>query len=150
MVPAALKRGPTTNSRREARTRGYTQRQKSQVTRQRAPLSERQRKGKKKKEKKKSTRPWMENRAIPLRQLMQVCRVTPNHRANSEDAWPEGKGSCNPRSKGRGRGIVVAPERIPQCAKKKKKKRKSFNFGEGMVGGRWKRSWSTQGRWKRP
>lgn len=36
----------------------------------------------------------MENRAIPLRQLMQVCRVTPNHRANSEDAWPKGKGAA--------------------------------------------------------
>lgn len=69
----------------------------------------------------------MENRAIPLRQLMQVCRVTPNHRANSEDAWPKGKGSCNPRSKGRGWGIVVAPEKIPQCAKKKL----SFWGGDG-------------------
>lgn len=39
MVPAALNRGPTTNSRREARTRGYTEAE-SQVTHKQAPRSE--------------------------------------------------------------------------------------------------------------
>lgn len=74
MVPAALNRGPTTNSRREARTRGYTEAE-SQVTHKQAPRSERQRK-------KKSMRPWDTRRAIPFRQLMQGGQ--PNQGANSK------------------------------------------------------------------
>lgn len=118
MVPAALKRSPTTNSRREARTRGYTEAE-SQVTRKRAPLSERQRKEK-------------EHEAVdgeksnPPQTAHASLQGDTKPQSQQQGRLAKRKGSCNPLSKGRGRGIAVAPERIPQCTKKK-----SFFFWGG-------------------